>query len=394
MSLLGDLLDARRRTSKPAPMEEAFRSELHPHRPKGPGGGQFARKVLGVGSRRSSDGPGLAKSRSPRGAGKQASAPGASQRDHVPGPVRGRTDLSGKRVYGQLARPAGGGQTAAKIAEKDLPKAVGTGPWTPKLDATMKALRAGDIPDTENAYRAKLPNGRLGPYSPERIELHARIARALLQGAQVHARPRATFMAGGPASGKSSLIKAGAVKIPDDAVDVNPDIVRTMLPEYAKLIAAGDEAASSKTHEEASHIAKMVMNLALTRKHHVTVDGTGNSGPGKFAGKIRAASENGHEVQVVYATIDTEEAVTRAAARAQRSGRHVPTGYLRATHRDVTQRFLDDVSQMSVQVVVYDTTTRKPKLIWRKQRTTEGQIADRKAYARFVAKATGAVTDA
>lgn len=399
MSILDALLDARRGISEQ--VAESFNSSLHPRGHPG-NRGQFRRTLSSVVSKTPAPvrpvstrggGPGLAQGRS----GRQQ---GAGEKPSVPRNLVGRTSSQQPgRTYGQLARPYGGGAAPAKLSEKELRSAVGTGPWTAKVNATVRALRAGSVEDTENAHRAKLPNGKLGPYAPERIELHARIARALLQGAGSHARAQAIFMAGGPASGKSSLLKSGAVRIPGDAVDVNPDIVRTMLPEYAKLLAAGDKAAAAKTHEEASHIAKMVMNLAIARQHHVVVDGTGNSGPGKFAGKVRAAMAAGYDTRVFYATIDAEEAVNRSEARAANPksdsfGRTVPVGYLRACHRDVSKRFMEDVAKIETTVEVYDTSGKRPVLAWKRSRSQSGTVVNAKAYAAFQAKAAKDVSDA
>lgn len=383
MGLLDALLDERSGRRR-EPVEEAFDENLHPRVHGGSKSGEFVRKLGGapkLGGRTSVPGG----TRIPEGSGARNPTSARAPRP----PARTRTDVRGKpRAPGVEVAPARS-SNVRKLTEDELPKAVGRGPWSRAVAETVKALQSGEVVDTENAHRIKNADGSLGAYSPERIALHARIAQALFQGAGAHPEDaHAVFMAGGPASGKSTLTRTGAVKLPKDYVDVNPDIVRTMLPEYEKLIAAGDKAASSKTHEEASHIAKMVMNLALARHHHVVVDGTGNSGPGKFAQKIRAAQGAGHKVSVVYATIGTEEAAKRAAKRAARTGRHVPEGYLRSSHRDVTARFRDDVQHMKgVHVQVFDTHGKRPKLIAMKTPNGPMEVRDRKRHRDFIAKA-------
>jgi hypothetical protein len=160
---------------------------------------------------------------------------------------------TGKLRIGTPSRPAAPGagverdvrgkaSTKRKLTEAELPNAVGKGRWTPAVAKTVTDLKSGKVADTEQAYRLAGSGGKLGPYSSERIDLHAQIARALLQGAGAHPEDaHAIFLAGGPASGKSTLLKQGHVKVPADAVDVNPDIVKTMLPEYRALVAAGDK---------------------------------------------------------------------------------------------------------------------------------------------------------
>jgi predicted kinase len=215
--------------------------------------------------------------------------------------------------------------------------------------------------------------------------------RLLMQGAGVHSSPEAHFMAGGPASGKSRLLKDGKVNTPADAVDVNPDIVKTMLPEYRELVKRGDPLASSKVHEESGHVAKLLMNIALDRGHHVVVDGTGNSGKGRFAAKVAAARDAGHTTSVHYATVDTETAVKRAAERGKKTGRNVPEGYLRSAHRDVSKRFSEDIANMpGVHVRVFDTMGKKTKLLYEKGRHERvGKVKSKAGHAAFVAKGGG-----
>jgi predicted kinase len=275
-----------------------------------------------------------------------------------------------------------------KLTEKELPKAVGKGPWDAAVADTVKGLRDGSIDITDTHYRTPQ-----GTYTPERIELHARIIRALLQGAGAHPGDKtAIFLAGGPASGKSTLLREGHVKPPEDAVQINPDIIKTMLPEYAALIAAGDPEASSKVHEESSHIAKWLQNLAMAREHHVVVDGTGNSEPGKFASKIQRTVDHGYETSVHYATIPTDEAIRRSEERAKNPksesyGRRVPLGFLRTAHSHVSRSFAHDVSQMKdVSVHVFDTSGKKPKRIYEKHAGSAGKVVHKKRYDQFVAK--------
>lgn len=346
MGLLGDLLDAR--------LGEAFDE----HKIRRDGDGQFADKP-GM--------PPLPKVPRPR-AGKPAPvAPGAAPNEVPRGTPRLR-----------------------KLPEAELPKRVGTGSWSKGVDATLKDLQSGQLVDTEQAYRKVEEDGSLGYFSPERIELHKRIATLLLRHAHEHpGEARAVFLAGGPASGKSSLTSSGLETLPADGVDVNPDIVRAMLPEYEALVKVGDPEAAAKTHEEASHVSKMVMNLALMRDHHVIVDGVGAGAPGRFARKIKRAQAAGHTTEVVYASIPTDEAVARASRRAKKSGRHVPLGYLREAHREVSERFVSEIQHLpNVSVRVYDNSGKGPVLTAeRSPAQREMQVQNKRLYEAFVKKA-------
>lgn len=240
-------------------------------------------------------------------------------------------------------------------------------------DDLAREVKAGRAIDTEHGHRVRKPDGSLGAYSAERKALHEQILANLLQGKQVHTgRARAIFTAGGGGAGKSSLIKAGVVKVPGgpgtpehphDAVIVNPDVVRAMLPEYKALVAAGREDASTLTHEEASHVAKLAMRLALGRQHHMLVDSVGDSAPGKFTGKIKVAQRSGHTVSVHYATIPTAEAIKRADIRSKKKGRFVDHAVLRTAHQGVSARFGEVARIPGIHLQVFDTTARTPALM-------------------------------
>jgi predicted ABC-type ATPase len=377
VGILDALLDARRGDR----VEESFDTRQHPRSLHGPHGGQFVRKLGALAS------PGGGRTRIPEGSGPRNPTPDTQPRSPKQATS---TDLRGKpRAPGTGSERPTPKPNRRKLTEAELPKAVGRGSWSRPAKKAVTDMLAGKVPDTETAHRAKNPDGSLGHYSPERIALHSQIVRALFQGAGTHREDaKAIFLAGGPASGKSTLVKGGDVHLPADAVDINPDTIKAMLPEYKALIDAGDKSASAKVHEESSHLSKLAMNLALLRKHHVIVDSVGNSEAGKFAGKIRATLDAGYETSVTYATVPTDVALARAETRAKKTGRHVPAGYLRASHRDVTIRFLDDISTMDgVAVRVFDTTTKRPKLIAEKAIKGSLAVRNRKLYELFVGKA-------
>lgn len=273
---------------------------------------------------------------------------------------------------------------------RSLPRLVGRGAWSVGADRATRRLLAGAVVDTEHAHRESLPDGRLGFYSPEREELHRRIVGLLTQHAGTHrGSARAIFLAGGPASGKSSLVDSGVVRVPGDAVRVDPDLVRSMLPEYGSLVRAGDPEAAAKTHEEASHVSKLVLNAALSGHHHVVVDAVGAGPAGRFSEKVKRTGAAGHRPEVHYVTVPLAEAERRAALRARRSGRAVPLGYLRVAHREVSQRFPEVRRIRGVHVRVYDNGGRSPRLIAEQRGGRALDVIDARRFGEFVRKGSG-----
>lgn len=328
----------------------------------------------------------------------QMKARGVKARTHAGGGVTKLSTVSKPAAPG--ARPDEPSHRRPKLSEDELPAAVGAGVWTQRAEINAKALRAqewpegkrpdGKILDSEVLYRS----GRdTGYWDPDRVQLHARIARLLLQGAGYHRGDgsRAVFTAGGPASGKSTIAHPenakSPVDVPPDAVYVNPDIVKEMLPEYQALKRAGDPEAAAKVHEESSYVAKLVSNLAIARGHHVFVDAVGNSESGKFLRKIKAAQAAGHDAKVVYASLPSDEAARRAVERGKRRGRYVDEAFLRASHVSVVQRFVEDIlPDKSVPLEVWDTSGSQPKLVARRVSGGGLVTSDKKLWAAWLEK--------
>jgi predicted ABC-type ATPase len=146
-------------------------------------------------------------------------------------------------------------------------------------------------------------------------------------------------MAGGPASGKTSALRASPELEPDAGVIINPDDIKEALPEYGQMVAGKEKYAASGTHEESSDLGKRLQADAMDLGLNVVVDGTGDSKPGKFTGKMEAMDAAGYEVSALYVTIPTDEAVIRATKRAVKSGRWVPEPEIRSQHKNVSNNF-------------------------------------------------------
>lgn len=227
----------------------------------------------------------------------------------------------------------------------------------------------------------KLANGRT--LSPEEKDV-VRQAASKARGGE---GPRALFMAGGPASGKTSALKASPELEPDAAVQINPDDLKAKLPEYHGMVGARDRYAANGVHEESSDLAKRLQDEAVDLGLNAVVDGTGNSKRGKFAGKMRAMHEAGYGVSGLYVTIPTDTAVVRATKRAMKSGRWVPEPELRAQHRNVSANFVDVADLPFVRdLKVYDNSGDAPQLI-----ASGGggrlNIHQQEAHTRFLGKA-------
>lgn len=181
-------------------------------------------------------------------------------------------------------------------------------------------------------------NGKL---TPEREAVHKKIIDDLLKGkVPVEGQATMTMLGGGPASGKSSVMNPDTSNDPN-AVTVDPDAIKKMLPGF-KEMAEKDPNAAAYYHEESSALAKRFSDVAFSENYNVIYDGTGDGSNGSVQKKIDAARAKGYRVEAKYVSVDTETAVQRnqkryddAVSRGE-TPRLPPVDMVRATHAKCT----------------------------------------------------------
>lgn len=201
----------------------------------------------------------------------------------------------------------------------------------------------------------------------ERAALHKKIVEDATKGVPPSDDPTFHMLGGGPAAGKTTAIKSGLADVPDGtkAVQVNADDVKGSLPEYDRMrFSANDNDffnAAAFSHEESSFIAKQIQNAAFANKQDVVLDGTGDSKYSTLAKKVGQARSAGYKVKGTYATVPTEDAVSRSNARSLKPSerRFVPESVVRGTHRDVSAVFPEAVRRgLFDDAVLIDTSQR------------------------------------
>lgn len=181
-------------------------------------------------------------------------------------------------------------------------------------------------------------NGKL---TPEREAVHKKIIDSLLSGkTPVEGQATMTMLGGGPASGKSSVMNPDTSKDPN-AVTVDPDAIKKMLPGFNEM-AKKDPNAAAYYHEESSALAKRFSEVAFGENYNVIYDGTGDGSNGSVQKKIDSARAHGYRVEAKYVSVDTESAVQRnqkryddAVARGE-TPRLPPVDMVRSTHAKCT----------------------------------------------------------
>lgn len=188
-------------------------------------------------------------------------------------------------------------------------------------------------------------------YTEERQELHEAIMDKYLKGVTPVEHPQAMIIGGGMASGKSTLVASEGLD-KGNTVAVNVDEIRRDLPELKEATAEAKSFSSTKgisvatTHEEASDIARVLMQRAVAGKMNMTLDGTGDTTLDKLGGKVAEMRAEGHTIRAEYVTVPVEMAIGRAHDRAMRTDRReVPETAMREAHAAVSRIFPEAIRQ-------------------------------------------------
>lgn len=245
-----------------------------------------------------------------------------------------------------------------------------------------------DVDDSRMRHGRQTPDGFV--YDPDRAALHDSYIAKQTDGAISVEVPEFRVMGGGPASGKSSVIRSGDVTLPDGHVLVNADDAKEMIPEYVAGAKVANVRAAEFVHEESSDMAKRLTSESLRSGYNTVLDGVGNGSLEALAGKIAKARANGAQRIVGdYVTVDTDEAVRRAIARGKKSGRHVPETVIRETHATVSDTFrLAADSDLFDELRLFDNNGDTPRLIF-ERRNGVSRIIDPAAYESFLRKGPG-----
>ena len=196
-----------------------------------------------------------------------------------------------------------------------------------------------------------------GVWTDDRKELHRKIVSSFFEGKTPVDDPVFYVLGGGPASGKTYVLreKSKVVRPPANTVEVDVDEIKKMLPEYREGVLLGVERAAGYVHEESSELSKIIMQIANEKGYNILLDGTGDGSVASITKKIQDAKKAGHRVEGYYATVPTELALEREAKRAKESGRKVKREVVVGTHKKVSDILPQVADQFDV-VYLYDTT--------------------------------------
>jgi predicted ABC-type ATPase len=201
-----------------------------------------------------------------------------------------------------------------------------------------------------------------GHYTPKRQEVHEDIIRRSLTSLQPAAeQPLVIYLGGGSASGKTSISNMLVQSFQDareHVLVIDSDKIKTMLPEYDRLLKEDPEKMAQALHDESSDIATRLYEECLKGRVNIILDGTMKSAE-KYEGFIKVAREQQYSVSAVIADVPLEEAFKRAEIRYAIEKRRVPEDVIRLSHKSVPDTFKRLENQLD-SFYLYDTTQLHP----------------------------------
>jgi predicted ABC-type ATPase len=285
---------------------------------------------------------------------------------------------------GSGRRPEGGGDKETSIGKINgmTPKEIAE-KYQREAQANIDKLTSSPDIDTRKLYQDKDGN-----YNEERTSLHTSIVQDKINQGSTNLGT-SFFLGGAPATGKSSLEKSGQVVYPQGILRIDPDGIKETLPEYNKMTENKITEAASKVHEESSKITKDVIKNAADMKMDSVIDTVGDGSFEKVAEKAQQQKDAGKRVVAHYVTTDVQTSLDRAASRAEKTGRNVPTDYIKEMHKEISTIFPKLANNNTFnELHLYDNNGTTPKLIYSKKDGKE-TILDANAYNKFLKKSNG-----
>ena len=170
--------------------------------------------------------------------------------------------------------------------------------------------------------------------------------------------PWILFTAGVMGAGKSyttqRLQQEGKLPLGDVYVKVDPDEIRTILPEYATYVTLNAETAGEYTQKEAGMIAEIITEVALDRGINVLVDGSLSDSKWytRYFEQLRNSYKKLH-IGIVHVTAPLDTILHRIVERAKITGRMIPQHVLLNSIESVPRsvQVLRDQVDFFVQIV-------------------------------------------
>jgi Zeta toxin len=231
----------------------------------------------------------------------------------------------------------------SKLADKILGSADSTedlyrDPETGKWDPERKALHDSII-DTMLRRKKKVPASGIDPETGlKRQSLEWDPEGEYIEPPS--GKPTLLMTAGGNAVGKSSVLFTNAKQMyPEDAIHIDFDEIKKMLPEFQQFAEARDIYGTDAVHFESAAIAKRLTETARRMGHNIVIDASGDGSGDQFERTLARFKKSGYDIDVVMADAPLGLAVKSMIERGDGNGRYVPLPIMYRIHRNSVAQF-------------------------------------------------------
>lgn len=193
--------------------------------------------------------------------------------------------------------------------------------------------------------------------------------------------PMAVLTLGGIATGKSTVVNERVNQ--KDFVVVDPDELKSMIPEYNLAINNNAKNAGTMAHEESSLLADELVEAAVARRKNVIIDGSGKS-LDKYVKAIEAYKRAGYSVVVLGTHVDLATSLKRAENRANCTGRWVPFEVTSEIAKKVPCN-IKKISEAADEFVLFSTMSDPPREIITKHAGGPVKVLDKDYVAAMTA---------
>jgi 8-oxo-dGTP pyrophosphatase MutT (NUDIX family)/DNA-binding CsgD family transcriptional regulator/predicted ABC-type ATPase len=214
-------------------------------------------------------------------------------------------------------------------------------------------------------------------------EVYVPIVSALVNAVRKRTgKKRFISVGGAPGSGKTTDRKNGLNQIPstDDALHLDADEIKTLIPEARALHAAGNLNWANTVHEESRIIVDMALQQGIQDGHSIVYDSTGQFNSG--FGTLQAARDNGYEIVAHYNVATPAKLEAARLKRQQTDPRNIPSSLASSvisTNRNIMPKVADFADEFYLWDADNETGART--LLARKKKGGQLEILDIRAYA-------------
>jgi DNA-binding CsgD family transcriptional regulator/8-oxo-dGTP pyrophosphatase MutT (NUDIX family)/predicted ABC-type ATPase len=214
-------------------------------------------------------------------------------------------------------------------------------------------------------------------------EVYVPIVTALVNAIKNRTGPKRFISVGGaPGSGKSTDRKSGlnGIPSPDDALHLDADEIKTIIPEARALHAAGNLDWANTVHEESRTIVDMALQQGIEDGHNIVYDSTGQFNSG--FGTLQAARDNGYEIVAHYNVATPAKLEAARLKRQQTDPRNIPSHLASATI-STNKTTMPKVANFADEFYLWDADneTGARTLLARKKKGGQLEVLDIRAYA-------------